>query len=65
MFDSQEYRNGGRLVTLIVENLFINSTLVVLLGIPTFKLIALATRMNYQRWKNRHLKVFNFIFIPP
>jgi hypothetical protein len=30
MFDSQEYRNGGRLVTLIVENLFIDSTLVVL-----------------------------------
>ncbi len=30
MFDSQEYRNGGMFVTLIVEYVFINSTLVVL-----------------------------------
>jgi len=30
MFDSQEYRNGGRLVTLMVEYVLSNSTLVVL-----------------------------------
>lgn len=30
MFNSQEYRNGGRLVTLTVECVLINSTLVVL-----------------------------------
>ncbi len=30
MFDSQEYRNGGRIVTLIVEYVLINSTLVML-----------------------------------
>ena len=30
MFDSQEYRNGGRLVTLIVEYVLSDSTLVML-----------------------------------
>ncbi len=30
MFDSQEYRNGGSFVTLIVEYVLDNSTLVVL-----------------------------------
>lgn len=30
MFDSQEYRNGGRIVTLLVEYVLINSTLVML-----------------------------------
>lgn len=65
MFDSQEYRNGGRLVTLMVEYMLSNSTFSGALGYSYFQIDCLSDTDELSKVEELSLKSVCFIFIPP